>query len=145
MTRAPSKPEPDGGPAEAVEEIDDDGREFATFTFQGRDDIELYEPTTGQRFILMQTLSIADEGSDTAEKVELALGFSTMLRALFRRPEQRTFVTGALARGHAELEDYFDLAKQMAEAWEIEEPAPQTGPRRAAPRKPAARPVNRKR
>lgn len=145
MTRAAAKREPENEPTVAVDEPEDDGREFQTFTFRDRDDIELYEPTAGQQFILMQTLSVGDDGASIEEKVELTLGFATMLRALFRRTEQRTYVTLALARGQAELEDYFDLAKQMAEAWAIEEPAPQVGQRRAAPRKPVARPVNRKR
>lgn len=123
-----------------------DDRASATFRFLDRE-IALYEPTDSQKFILVQTVGIGDEGVDDQEKLELAIGFAQMLRALFVEPDDRRAVTGALARAEAELEDYFGLAKDMAEHWGIdsEAPAANRAARRAAPRRPVARPADRRR
>lgn len=144
MTRTASQAaDTEGGPARVVATTADD-RETAAFPFLDRE-VTLYEPTTGQRFILVQTIGIDDEGADTAEKVELALGFATMLRALFVEPEDRQYVTGALARGIAELDDYFQLARLMAEHWEVEEAPANREERRTRERKPVAKAVPRRR
>lgn len=115
---------------------DDDDRARAPFAFQQRE-IDLYEPMAGQRFILLQTIGVTDEGADSQEQLELVLGFATMLRSLFVSAADRQAVTGALARGDADLEDYFDLAKQMAEHWAIESEPATRADRRARERRPA--------
>lgn len=121
---------------EADEGLENDGRPAADFTFQDRE-VTLYEPTDGQRFILVQTIGITDESADDQERMELALGFAAMLRSLFARPVERQYVTGALARGSADIEDYFDLAKQMAEHWDVETAPANREERRARERRPA--------
>lgn len=112
-------------------------RAVASFQFQSRD-IELYEPTDSQRFILLQTIGVADEGAPDDEKLELVVGFGQMLRSLFVTAADRQFVTGLLARGEAEIEDYFQLAKDMVEHWAIEAAPPvNRQERRARERQPA--------
>lgn len=96
-----------------------DGRAWASFDFKGQP-VKLLEPTSGQSFILVQTIGITDESADNQERLELALGFAAMLRSLFLKPAERQFVTGALARGKAEIEDYFALAREMSERWGVE-------------------------
>ena len=119
-------------------------RQSAPFTFIGRE-VQLYEPTAGQQFILMQTIGITDDDIDDQERLELALGFAQMLRSLFAEPDERRAVTASLARGDADLEDYFTLATDMAEHWGIEREAPAANrqERRAATRRPVARPAGR--
>jgi hypothetical protein len=120
--------------------VGDDGRLWARFAFKDRG-VRLAEPTDGQKFILVQTIGISDESSDDQEKLELALGFATMIRALFTRVADRQYVTGALARGTAEIEDYFGLAREMVEYWGVEAEAPATNrdERRARERRPVAK------
>jgi hypothetical protein len=141
---APPPPEP-----EELDELDDedeaegtdaDGRAWARLVFNDRP-VRMYEPTDGQRFVLVQTIGIGDESADDQEKLELALGFAAMIRALFVRPADRQFVTGALARGTAEIDDYFGLARDMAERWGIESEAPANNrqERRARERRPVAK------
>lgn len=129
-------------PVEPITEDEDpgDGRDWAELTFQDRD-VKMYRPTGGQEFVLLQTIGITDELSDDQEKLELALGFATMIRSLFVVPVERQYVTGALARGVAEIEDYFALAKEMAEHWgmEAEPPANNREERRARERRPVAK------
>lgn len=120
--------------------VDADGRAWARFEFNGKR-ARMYEPTGGQRFVLLQTVGITDESADEQEKIELALGFATMIRALFVHASERQYVTGALARGTAEIEDYFGLARDMAEHWSIESepPAANRDERRARERRPVAK------
>jgi hypothetical protein len=133
-------PEPTEPEGDETEGVTDAGRLWATFDFQDRG-VRLLQPTDGQQFILLQTVGITDESADDQEKLELALGFATMLRSLFLDPDQRQFVTGALARGNAEIEDYFALARSMAEYWNIdaEPPAANRVERRARERRPVAK------
>jgi hypothetical protein len=118
------------------ESSDDDDRPRAPFTFQ-QSEVELYEPVAGQRFILLQTIGVTDEGASIQERLELVLGFAAMLRALFVSPTERQAVTGALARGQADIEDYFELARQMAEHWDVEAEPATREERRARERRPA--------
>jgi hypothetical protein len=124
----------------AAEGITDDGRAYATFTFRDRG-VKLMEPTKGQAFVLVQTLGITDEAADDQEKLELALGFAAMVRSLFLMPAERQFVTGALARGIAEIEDYFALGREMADHWDMadEPPAGNREERRSRERRPVAK------
>lgn len=127
-------------PQTAAESTDGDerepGRAYDTFTFKDRE-IELYEPVAGQRFILLQTVGVTDEGASDVEKLELIIGFSQMLRALTVKQSDRMFMAGALARGTADLEDYFGLARQMADAWSIEAAPANRAERRTPARRPA--------
>lgn len=112
-------------------------RRSATFEFAGRD-VELYEPSRGQRFILLQAVAVGDDGTPDREKLELVVGLAQMLRALFVNDGDRMFVTGALARDEADIEDYFELAKAMADHWDVEADAPTSRQeRRARERRPA--------
>lgn len=144
VKKAAPPPEPDlddlDGDEEEAEGVDGDGRAWALLGFKDRG-VRMYEPTDGQRFVLVQTIGIGDESADVQEKLELALGFAAMIRALFVRPADRQFVTGALARGTAEIEDYFTLARDMAERWDIDSEAPANNrtERRARERRPVAR------
>lgn len=142
MTKAAAQTAADD--REANEPAED--RASAIFQFLDRE-VTLYEPTIAQQFVLVQTVGIGDDGADDEEKLELALGFAQMLRALFVNAEERRIVTGMLARAQAELEDYFNLAKEIADRWGVESEAPATNrtARRAAERRPAARPVTRRR
>lgn len=119
--------------------VDASGRPWARFTFRDRS-VVMLQPTKGQEFVLLQTLGITDELADDQEKMELALGFATMIRALHPIAADRQYVTGALARGVAEIEDYFELAREMAEHWgmETEAPANNRQERRARERRPVA-------
>jgi hypothetical protein len=150
--RAAAKPAPEPEPEVEEPELDDDaesgevdGRQWGRMTFLERP-VRMFEPTGGQRFVLLQTIGITDESADVQEKLELALGFSTMIRALFVRPAERQFVTGALARGIAEIEDYFALAREMVEFWGIEDEAPANNreERRARERRPVAKVAGRR-
>lgn len=119
------------------ETVREDDRASAPFTFKDRE-VDLYEPTRGQRFILLQVVGVTDDDAPDEEKMELVIGFGQMLRALFVEPGERMAVTGALARGTADVEDYFDLARQMVAHWQIEdEPAPNRQARRSRERRPA--------
>jgi hypothetical protein len=135
------EPEPiETDPEDEPEGVTEGGRLWASFAFKDRS-VKLLEPTDGQKFVLVQTIGITDESADDQEKMELALGFAAMVRALFLKPVERQFVTGALARGTAEIEDYFSLAREMAEYWDVESAPPATNreDRRARERKPVAR------
>lgn len=117
-----------------------DERDSAPFDFQDRK-VTLLKPMPGQQLIMLNVLALADDGADVAEKVEIVLNFSTMLRSLFTEAAERSFVLGQLARGTADLEDYIDLARQMAEHWDIgEAEAANREERRTRERRPA-RPV----
>ena len=123
--------------ADEGEQADDNGRASAPFQLSDRD-VQLYEPTGSQRFILLQTVSVADEAVPDDEKLELIIGFGQMLRALFVDPADRRYATTLLARADVELEDYFQLAKDMVERWSIEADAPvNRQERRARERRPA--------
>jgi hypothetical protein len=152
MTRAASTTTPrKRTPAKVVQAVPEpvededpgDGREWAEFPFQDIA-VKLYRPSGGQAFILLQTVSITDESADVQEKVELALAFATMLRSLFVEAEARVYVTGALARGKADIEDYFELARAMAELWGLESEPPNREERRARERKPVAKAAPRR-
>lgn len=127
----------------APQTADEDGpareTDRASAPFQlGDRDVQLYEPTGAQRFILLQTISVADDAVPDEEKVELVLGFGQMLRALFVEAADRQYATTLLARADIEIEDYFQLAKDMAEHWAIEAGAPvNRQERRARERRPA--------
>jgi hypothetical protein len=113
------------------------GRASAPFQLGNRD-VQLYEPTDSQRFILLQTVSVSDEAIPDDERLELVLGFGQMLRALFVEATDRQYATTLLARGDIEIEDYFQLAKDMVEHWAIEAAPPvNRQERRARERRPA--------
>jgi hypothetical protein len=135
------EPEPiETDPEDEPEGVTGDGRLWASFAFKDRA-VKLLEPTDGQKFVLVQTIGISDESADEQEKLELALGFAVMVRALFLKPAERQYVTGALARGTAEIEDYFTLAREMVEYWGVESEPPATNreERRARERRPVAK------
>lgn len=112
-------------------------RHEAEFDFLDRK-VVLLEPSDGQKLILIHVLGLSDESADTSERIEIILNFSTMLRSLFVQDADRSFVLGTLARNAADLEDYIDLARQMAERWEVgEDEATNREERRTRERRPA--------
>lgn len=114
-----------------------DERRSAPFTFLDRE-VQLYEPSSGQSFILISVLNLSDESATTLEQINTIRTFGVMLGSLFVEQRDHDYVLGTLARG-GDIADFLDLARQMTEHWEIEEPEPQNREeRRAAPRRPAA-------
>lgn len=115
-------------------------RRSATFTFLDRD-VQLYEPSTGQSYILLTVLNLTDESATQLEQINTIRTFGVMLGSLFVEQNDLNYVMGTMARG-GDVQDFLDLARQMAEHWEIEEPEPTNREgRRAAERRPAAKPV----
>ena len=133
-------------------------RESAPFDFERRK-VALYKPTTGQEYILLTVLNLGDESASRMEKVNTVRTFGVMLQSLFVKPADLDYVLGTLARG-GEIEPFIDMAKQMAEYWDIEDEAAEdenreerrarerrpAAPRKAAPRRaPAGGPARPKR
>lgn len=114
-------------------------RRSAPFTFNKRE-VTLYKPSTGQEYILLTVLNLADESASQDELLRTMRTFGVMLQSLFVESAELDFVMGTLARG-GDVEPFIDLARQMAEHWSIteeDEPANREE-RRAAPRRPAAK------
>jgi hypothetical protein len=112
-------------------------RRSAPFDFMDRQ-VQLYAPSTGQSYILLTVLNLTDESATTLEQINTIRTFGVMLGSLFVEQADLNYVMGTMARG-GEVEPFLDLARQMAEHWEIEDPEPQNREeRRAAPRRPAA-------
>jgi hypothetical protein len=125
----------------AVDEPDeseevDESRESAPFTF-GEREVALYKPTDGQEYILLTLLNLGDESASKMEQITTIRTFGVMLSSLFLHQRDLDFVLGTLARG-GEFEPFIDLARQMAEYWNLEEEAEadNRAERRAAERRP---------
>lgn len=103
------------------DEPEQDDREHAPFDFEARK-IALYRPSSGQEYILLTVLNLGDETASQMEKVNTVRTFGIMLQSLFVKPKDLDYVLGTLARG-GEIEPFMDLARQMAEHWDIEDPA----------------------
>lgn len=115
-------------------------RRTAPFTFLDRT-VQLYEPTTGQSYILITTLNLNDESATNVEQINTMRTFGVMLSSLFVEQADQNYVIGTLARG-GDIADFLDLARQMVEHWDIEDPEPENrAERRAAVRRPAPKPV----
>jgi hypothetical protein len=113
-----------------------DERRSAPFDFEDRK-VQLYEPSTGQSYILLTVLNLTDESATTMEQINTIRTFGVMLGSLFVEQADLNYVMGTMARG-GDVEPFLDLARQMAEHWEIEEPPQNREERRAAPRRAAA-------
>jgi hypothetical protein len=120
-----------------------DERLSGKFTFGDRE-IELYQPTDGQMFIILGMADLADE-EDTAEQVDIVLNFATAIRELFVNRADRQYVHRGLAANKFELPDYMDLALSILNEWAPEQ-ASNREERRAAERSgPAKKAVPAKR
>jgi len=93
----------------------DDGRISGKFTFGDRE-IELYQPTDGQMFIILGMADLADE-EDVTEQVDIVLNFATAIRELFANRADRQYVHRGLASNRFDLEDYMTLAKEILTEW----------------------------
>lgn len=112
-------------------------RRSAPFTFLDRE-VQLYEPSTGQTYILLTVLNLTDDSASTMEQIHTVRTFGVMLGSLFVDQGDLNYVMGTMARG-GDVQDFLDLAAQMAQHWEIEGPEPANREeRRAAVRRPAA-------
>lgn len=115
----------------------EDERDSQSFTF-GERDVVLYRPTTGQEYILLTLLNLGDDSASHMEKINTVRTFGVMIQSLFVEQRDLDHVLGTLARG-GDIEQFADLARQMAEYWNIEdEPeADNREERRAQVRRPA--------
>lgn len=117
----------------------EDTRDFAPFTFEGRD-VALYRPSSGQEYILLTILNLGDESATQAEQVRTVRTFGVMIGSLFLEPADLDFVLGTLARG-GDIEPFVDLARQMAEHWAIADDEPANRAERRTRERQPARPV----
>jgi hypothetical protein len=118
-----------------------DERRSAPFTFLDRE-VQLYEPSTGQSYILLTVLNLTDESATAMEQINTIRMFGVMLGSLFVDQGDLNHVMGTMARG-GDVQDFLDLAGQMAQHWDIAEPDEpanreerRAAPRRAAPKGP---------
>lgn len=126
--------------SQAAAAADTPTRRSAPFNFEDRE-IRLYAPSTGQSYILLTVLNLDDESATELEQINTVRTFGVMLGSLFVEQKDLNYVMGTMARG-GEVEPFLDLARQMAEHWELDEPEPENREaRRAAPRRPAAKAV----
>jgi hypothetical protein len=120
---------------------DQEERETAEIPFAGRT-LHMYRPTDGQLLVVIQVTDIADE-EDVTQQVQMVTNLGVVIRTMFADEADRQEVHRGLASGKYELEDYFELAKNILLEWAPDQVANREERRAAAKKAPAKKAVRR--